>query len=105
MEHYSIKAIDIFIDEIASDKGWHQGDAVLYSVNNCAWQSRVELQLKANQYGFYELQGRQFFNRGDQKKMLQDQNITLMALQAHIYRRMQDKATVSWIDDRESVEE
>ncbi|MDX2507748.1 MAG: hypothetical protein QNL62_25185 [Gammaproteobacteria bacterium] len=98
MEHYSIQAIDIFISEIASKKGWHRGDAVQYKVNNCAWESRVDLQLKENQYGFYELQGTQILEHGDREKMLRDQNITLMALQAHIYQQQLDNRAISWIE-------
>ena len=85
MEHYSIQAIEIFISEIVSDNGWHRGDVVRYKVNNCAWESEVALQPKVDQYGSYALQGRQIFQRGDQEKMLKDQAVTLMALQAYIY--------------------
>ncbi len=97
MEHYSIQAVDIFISEIAPKNGWHQGDAVHYIVNNCAWESQVELHTKANQQAYFELQGTQIFQRGDQEKMLKDQMITLIALQAHIYQHRQDNRAISWV--------
>ncbi|MDX2507621.1 MAG: hypothetical protein QNL62_24535 [Gammaproteobacteria bacterium] len=97
MEHYSIQAVDIFISEIAPKRGWHQGHAVHYIVNNCAWESRVELQTKANQQAYFELQATQIFQSGDQEKMLKDQMITQIALQAHIYRHWQDNRAISWV--------
>ena len=97
VEHYSIQAVDIFIQEIASKKGWHLGDIIYYQVKNCAWESRIELQLKAKLYGAYELQGKQVFQSGDQEKMLKDQDITLLALQAYISRHQQNKQPVKWV--------
>lgn len=97
MKHYSIQAVDIFIQEIASKKGWHLGDVVLYKVNNCAWESRVELQLKPTLSGSYEFQGKQIFQGGDQDKMLQDQAIALMAMEAYIFRHQQNKRRINWL--------
>lgn len=97
MEHYSIQAIDIFISEIVSDNGWHRGDAVQYKVKNCAWESEVALQLKVDQHGSYALQGKQIFQRGDQEKMIKDQAVTLMALQAYIYEHKKVQG-VRWED-------
>jgi len=96
VEHYSIQAIDIFINEIESSNGWHRGDAVQYKVNNCAWESRVQLQLKTNELGRYELQGMQIFECGDQEKMIKDQEIMQMAFQAHIYHQQQENRVIKW---------
>ena len=99
MEHYSIQAIDIFISEIVYKRGWHRGDPVQYKVNNCAWESLVELQLKADDHGTFQLHGKQFFQHGDKDKMLSDKDITFMALQAHIYRQQQDNRAIHWAEE------
>ena len=98
MKHYSIQAVDIFIQEIVSIKGWHLGDIVQYQVNNCAWESRIELRPKIRPNGSYELQGKQVFEHGNQEKMLNDQAITLMAMQAHISQDHQEKQLIKWVD-------
>jgi hypothetical protein len=103
VKHYSIQAIDIFIDRIAASNGWHCGETLEYSVNNCAWESRIQLQLTTSQNGFYELQGKQIYINGDYEKMLHDQSIALLALQNYLYQQEQSKHKVRLLAEEVEV--
>ena len=98
MEHYSIRAIDIYISEIIPKSGCHRGDARAYYVKNCAWESQIELKLQSNQYGYYELHGKQIFKDGDKQKMMHDQSITFMAFQLHINQKSQERRDILWAE-------
>lgn len=98
MEHYSIRAIDIYINEIPPKTGCHRGDVRAFYVRNCAWESYIELQLRANKHGHYELRGKQIFKDGDKQKMMHDQNITFMAFQSHVNQNNLERRNILWAE-------